>query len=98
MLQEKYNDTISGTEIGVRVNGASHEKIRECWVTSQPYDVNEKDLNVICKRYCVSRHLKFISGRMSKPYEMHGWQHSPMYVFQAECTRKTSRLIYEFGK
>ncbi|MBQ8482846.1 MAG: hypothetical protein IJ504_00915 [Bacteroidales bacterium] len=97
MLQEKYTDTISDTEIGVRMNGADHEKVRECWVTSLPYDMNGKDLKAICKRYCASRKMKFISGRMSQPYEMHGWQHSPMYVFKAECTKKTSRLIYEFG-
>lgn len=94
----KHTDPKSGNTISITILGPAFRKKRECWVTSSIFNPDDAQLEMECRKFCRKEHMKFIKGSISPPYEKHGWQHVPMYVFTAECTNKTSRIIYEFSK
>lgn len=88
MVQTAY-ETKDGQRYVIHLNGYNYKK--KCWITTAPTN-DEKKLQQVAKEFCKQKHMKFINGKMAKPYEMNPWQHTPMFVFTSKCTNKTPTI------
>lgn len=50
------------------------------------------------KKFCRQNHMKYLGCKTAEPYSIHTWQHYEQITFDAECTRRTPRFYYEYGK
>lgn len=98
MIQSRFRDSRTEADICIQTNGSRDQKKRECWVVQHPQEIKEKTLWSICRRFAKGNGMKFLSGKIAAPYEVHTWQHEPMYVFEIECTKSTPLIYYEHGR
>lgn len=61
--------------------------------------MNEKQLQLITFLHKIQDSGKYILGlKIMKPYSWHTWQHNEAIAFEVECSNKTPRFYYEYGK
>lgn len=70
-----------------------HSKVKTFFF-NRTMEYPEEEAKKFCKENC----MIYLGSKIAESYTLHTWQHYQKQVFTVQCTSKTPRLFYEYGK